>query len=329
MHMYSLSRLTLTMTYVTPAAAVGLASFMVHTLVLGRQLNTSVGFTSLLLFSLLNGPMQTLSDMISRGVNARLSLGRIASLLNAPNVQGLLSVMHSNEVRVSDTEEKCHVRFEGVSLAYIAPVDIEEQVHAASNSSTSSSYSQLPSSDIEMAQLGLTEDNSEWDSTPAGARTVVLCDVSFALKEGSLVAVCGATGSGKSTLLLGMIGECPIIAGRVSVARSSVSYVAQTSWIQNDTIRNNVLFGSAYDAERYRAVLSACALDPDLLQMPYGDETEIGERGINISGGQQQVRVCILSLYICAHTPCSSYVPLYTARQPGSCSLLLLLADPA
>lgn len=259
-------------TYDLIPAVVGLASFMVHTLVLGRPLTTSVGFTSLLLFSLLNGPLQTLSDMISRGTNARLSLGRIVALLNARNVQGLLSVVSSGE-----SSQECHVRLEGVSLAYIAPGDKP----APATGSGGSSYAPVDG-DIELAPLG--------EGFPSGGDfTTVLSNVNIAIKPGALVAVVGATGSGKSTLLLGLAGECPVVAGRVSVADPSISYVAQTSWIQNDTIRNNILFGSPLDADRYQAVLGACALEPDLLQMPHGDETEIGERGINLSGGQQQV----------------------------------------
>ena len=67
-----------------------------------------------------------------------------------------------------------------------------------------------------------------------------------------------------------------------------MAYVAQTAWIQNSTLRNNILFGQPFDDSRYDAVLDACALKPDLQVLPAGDQTEIGERGINLSGGQRQ-----------------------------------------
>lgn len=68
----------------------------------------------------------------------------------------------------------------------------------------------------------------------------------------------------------------------------STACVSQTAWIQNATIRDNILFGRPLEKERYELVLQTCALVPDLAQMPFGDKTEIGERGLNLSGGQKQ-----------------------------------------
>lgn len=68
----------------------------------------------------------------------------------------------------------------------------------------------------------------------------------------------------------------------------STAYVAQTSWIQNGTIEENILFGLPMDREKYRKVVRICCLEKDLEMMEYGDQTEIGERGINLSGGQKQ-----------------------------------------
>ena len=67
-----------------------------------------------------------------------------------------------------------------------------------------------------------------------------------------------------------------------------LAYVAQSAWIQGGTIQDNVLFGLPMDDTRYRSSLKACALDQDIAQFPFGDQTEIGERGINMSGGQKQ-----------------------------------------
>lgn len=75
--------------------------------------------------------------------------------------------------------------------------------------------------------------------------------------------------------------------GRINI-NGSVAYVPQLAWIQNETVRNNILFGSRYDQSLYDQVLSACSLVTDLAIMPAGDKTEIGEKGINLSGGQKQ-----------------------------------------
>lgn len=70
--------------------------------------------------------------------------------------------------------------------------------------------------------------------------------------------------------------------------RGTMAYVAQTAWIQNGTILDNILFGSPMNRTKYEDILQRCALEPDLAQMEFGDQTEIGERGINMSGGQKQ-----------------------------------------
>ena len=81
----------------------------------------------------------------------------------------------------------------------------------------------------------------------------------------------------------------------------SVSYVEQQAWIQNMTLRDNVLFGQPYEEGRYREVLEACALDADLAQLPSGDKTEVGERGVTLSGGQKARLALARACYSTAH----------------------------
>lgn len=75
--------------------------------------------------------------------------------------------------------------------------------------------------------------------------------------------------------------------GRINI-NGSIAYVPQLAWIQNETVKNNILFGSRFDQSLYDQVISACSLTTDLAIMPAGDKTEIGEKGINLSGGQKQ-----------------------------------------
>uniref|UniRef100_A0A803YH27 ATP binding cassette subfamily C member 1 n=1 Tax=Meleagris gallopavo TaxID=9103 RepID=A0A803YH27_MELGA len=103
----------------------------------------------------------------------------------------------------------------------------------------------------------------------------------------SLVAVVGQVGSGKSSFLSALLGEMEKLEGTVH-RRGSVAYVAQQAWIQNGSLQENILFGTDLNRSYYELVLESCALLPDLEQLPNGDQTEIGERGVNISGGQKQ-----------------------------------------
>nr|APD26519.1 ATP-binding cassette transporter subfamily C member 1 X6 protein [Brachionus koreanus] len=114
-----------------------------------------------------------------------------------------------------------------------------------------------------------------------------LHNLNFDIKKGELVAVVGSVGSGKSSLISGLLGEMYKFKGYINV-NGSTAYVSQQAWIQNTSLRNNILFGHEYERELYEKVISSCALVSDLDILPAGDQTEIGEKGINLSGGQKQ-----------------------------------------
>ena len=115
----------------------------------------------------------------------------------------------------------------------------------------------------------------------------VLREINLRVEEGSLTAVVGTVGSGKSSLLSALLGEMKRIKGMVNV-HGKVAYVPQQAWIQNATLQGNITFGKRYNKELYDRVVDACALKTDLEMLPGGDQTEIGEKGINLSGGQKQ-----------------------------------------
>lgn len=126
--------------------------------------------------------------------------------------------------------------------------------------------------------------NFSWDDEGDDA---ALKNVNLLIKKGELAAIVGTVGSGKSSLLASVLGELHKKSGKVKV-NGTTAYVAQTSWIQNATIQENILFGSPMNLGRYLEVIRVCSLEKDLEIMDHGDQTEIGERGINLSGGQKQ-----------------------------------------
>jgi ATP-binding cassette subfamily C (CFTR/MRP) protein 1 len=115
----------------------------------------------------------------------------------------------------------------------------------------------------------------------------VLKNINLQVEKGKCVAVVGTVGSGKSSLLCALLGEMDKISGRTNTV-GKIAYVPQQAWIQNATLQDNILFGRPMDRRRYDQVIQACALKPDLEILPGGDQTEIGEKGINLSGGQKQ-----------------------------------------
>lgn len=147
-----------------------------------------------------------------------------------------------------------------------------------------------------LASLGVsirTVDSEEENTRDA---RIALKNIACSIERGSLVAVVGSVGSGKSSFLSAILGEMESIdGGKVYMPpkdgeeqhESLVSYCSQSPWVVNDTLRGNILFGRPYDKERYEEVVAACALLDDLAVLPAGDKTEIGERGINLSGGQK------------------------------------------
>ncbi|TKY52529.1 ABC transporter C family member 4 [Spatholobus suberectus] len=114
-----------------------------------------------------------------------------------------------------------------------------------------------------------------------------LKNINLDINKGELTAIVGTVGSGKSSLLASILGEMHKISGKIQVC-GSTAYVAQTSWIQNGTIEENILFGLPMNRQKYNEVVRVCCLEKDLEMMEHGDQTEIGERGINLSGGQKQ-----------------------------------------
>jgi len=147
-----------------------------------------------------------------------------------------------------------------------------------------------------LASLGVSIRTIDSEEENTREARIALRNIACSIERGSLVAVVGSVGSGKSSFLSAVLGEMESIDGsKVYMPpkdgeehnENLVSYCSQSPWVVNDTLRGNILFGRPYVKERYDEVVEACALLDDLAVLPAGDKTEIGERGINLSGGQK------------------------------------------
>lgn len=147
--------------------------------------------------------------------------------------------------------------------------DVVERLSSGSSSKT----------DVEVSDGAFS-----WDvSSPVPT----LRDITFKIRQGMNVAVCGTVGSGKSSLLSSILGEVPKVSGNLKVCGRK-AYIAQSPWIQSGKVEENILFGKPMEREWYERVVEACSLNKDLEVLPFHDQTVIGERGINLSGGQKQ-----------------------------------------
>ncbi|KAF7280544.1 hypothetical protein GWI33_005747 [Rhynchophorus ferrugineus] len=129
----------------------------------------------------------------------------------------------------------------------------------------------------------LTKVRASWLPNPI-AHT--LMDVDFKIKPGTFCCIVGPVGSGKSSLLQVLLKELPINMGELQVP-NNLSYASQEPWLFSSNIRQNILFGLPYHSKRYSEVVNVCALKRDFDELPYGDKTQVGERGAALSGGQR------------------------------------------
>ncbi|XP_012874679.1 PREDICTED: multidrug resistance-associated protein 7 isoform X1 [Dipodomys ordii] len=146
-------------------------------------------------------------------------------------------------------------------------------------------YSSDPPTDPSVV-LELHEALFSWDPTGTSQKTFIS---HLEVKKGMLVGIVGKVGCGKSSLLAAITGELHRLHGQVAVWGLSKGFglATQEPWIQFATIRDNILFGKTFDAQLYKKVLEACALSDDLSILPAGDQTEVGEKGVALSGGQR------------------------------------------
>ncbi|KAJ2890340.1 hypothetical protein IWW38_004188, partial [Coemansia aciculifera] len=207
-------------------------------------------FVSLALFNMLRFPLYMIPIVIPAAVNANVALGRIYKLLMSDELD-LESVTRLESVRPSRHSLAAQSNTEGNGKDKGVAVQV-------------------------------TDGSFCWSSKDS----VILSSIDFSATSDEHLAIVGRVGSGKSSLLSALLGDMRKESGDV-VVRGQVAYVPQQPWIMNATLRDNILFGLKYDEAFYNRVIDACALRPDLDILTTGDMTEIGEKGINLSGGQK------------------------------------------
>ncbi|XP_042508127.1 ABC transporter C family member 3-like [Macadamia integrifolia] len=141
----------------------------------------------------------------------------------------------------------------------------------------------LPKDYIEIA-VEIVNGNFSWDLQ---SPNLTLKDLNFRVYHGTRVAICGSIGSGKSSLISCILGEVPKVSGSIKL-NGTKAYVPQSPWIQSGKIVDNILFGKEMDKDKYEIILEACSLKKDIELLAFGDQTIIGDKGVNLSGGQKQ-----------------------------------------
>ncbi|KAI6041615.1 ABC protein [Pisolithus marmoratus] len=249
-------------------------AFITYTLT-SNNFSTAAIFSSLSLFQLLRQPMMFMPRALSAIPDAAFALERLSVIFHADLITG--------ETLMVDESQEEAVLIRDVTFEWESSEKIDRSV---SDISSRSRRGGRNSGRGDQARH-TTNTGRESDGLRKDAPVFKVQGVNLVIPRGCLAAIVGPIGSGKSSLLQGIIGEMRKVSGHVSVG-GRVAYCSQTAWIQNATLRENVLFGQPFDEKRYWRVIELSCLLPDLELLPDGDLTEIGERGINLSGGQKQ-----------------------------------------
>ncbi|CAK5271106.1 unnamed protein product [Mycena citricolor] len=245
----------------------------------GHNLNVAIIFSSLQFFNIIRTPLVFLPFVLSALSDALVALRRIGSFLTAEELPPPFPI---------DSEQKNAVEV-NASFAWETAGRLDDKFDVGkagkkgkgkAKKAKAKKQGQLPTT--------ATEGGGETGtSTPAvEEKPFELNNLRLSIPRGSFVAIVGKVGSGKSSLLQAMIGEMRRTEGTV-VFGGSIGYVAQSAWIRNATLGDNITFGQELKPDRFEDVVRACNLEHDLEMLPHGAKTEIGERGINLSGGQK------------------------------------------
>ncbi|SNX81770.1 related to multidrug resistance protein [Melanopsichium pennsylvanicum] len=275
---------------------IGLSAFASYTMIEGRQLDIATAFTALALFGMLQNPLSVLPLVINMIFQAKVSMDRIDVFLKEDEVPEWV-IQNSNDhaqgqLQANDAQTDRTIVLDGATLRWYAAKPLDQTVRPTKpvGRSLLSSLKFWKKAPIAL------EDNVD---TPAedvqeDAEPFQLTSLNFRPPPGKMTLVCGPTGSGKSSLLSAILGEMELLEGTITLPKrplqllsGGVSYCSQTSWLETLSIRDNIVFGQYFDQNRYNKVIDCCCLKLDLKTFPDGDQTEIGENGVSLSGGQK------------------------------------------
>ncbi|KAG3212917.1 Multidrug resistance-associated protein 1 [Phytophthora cactorum] len=229
---------------------VSFGTFAAYSYVQNEPLTADKAFTAITLFSIFRLPLMVLPQVFSLMFQANVSIKRLESFLY----------------------------LEG---------------HQRSSTSLSASFISDPSFEIRHATFKWSNEGRKMtdEATKEAVKVTLpaqLSNVTVSIPKGKLTLVVGAVGSGKSTLLATLLGELQPEYGVVRIPSRYVSYAAQTPYLINASVQDNILFGAPLDTARLHRVIKSCELEKELVRLPNGFQSEIGENGVTLSGGQKQ-----------------------------------------
>ncbi|XP_033718490.1 ATP-binding cassette sub-family C member 8 isoform X6 [Tursiops truncatus] len=263
----------------------------------------SVAFASLSLFHILVTPLFLLSSVVRSTVKALVSVQKLSEFLSSAEI-------HEEQCAPREPEPRGQAsKYQAVPLKV---VNRKRPAWEDCRGIMGPLQSLTPSADGDADNCCVQIIGGFFTWTPDGIPT--LSNITICIPRGQLTMIVGQVGCGKSSLLLATLGEMQKVSGGVFWnsslpdsetgedpsperetatdsdirKRGPVAYASQKPWLLNATVEENITFESPFNKQRYKMVIEACSLQPDIDILPHGDQTQIGERGINLSGGQRQ-----------------------------------------
>ncbi|XP_074522327.1 ATP-binding cassette sub-family C member 12-like [Halichoeres trimaculatus] len=234
-------------------------TFVVHTL-LGLPLNTSDAFTTIAIFNSMRFCLGLMPLSVKTLAEALVALGRLKKILLIQNPEPYM-------VQMTDSNSAIEVKNATLSWS-----KLDRQTGLSPSSANG----------VNGHKEDMVHKNEKTESNQPTLR-----NISFTLPKGNLLGVCGNVGSGKTSLISSILEQMHLLSGSIS-ANGTFAYVSQQAWIFHGTVRENILMGEPFNKAKYDRIVDVCSLRADLKILPFGDQTEIGERGLNLSGGQKQ-----------------------------------------
>ncbi|KAH7097252.1 hypothetical protein BKA62DRAFT_751274 [Auriculariales sp. MPI-PUGE-AT-0066] len=292
-----------------------MVAYATYTLIMHRPLTSSTIFSSMAVFDLLRAQFSVFGYRVPASIQGKVSLERLDAFLSETElIDRYAENVDAAIVPATAPEDPLAIGFRDAKFRWTART---ASADTSANSSSAPSGSQTPTS--EATVVGSSSAGSGGGKRNFNLRVPGLVE----FKRGELNLVVGGTGSGKTSLLLALFGELHFEREGPSSwyglpRTGGVAYAAQEGWVQNATIRDNILFGASYDAARYAKVLKQCALERDLDLFEAGDATEVGEKGLTLSGGQRARVTLARAIYSTAETilldDCLAALDIHTSK---------------
>ncbi|XP_060132447.1 ATP-binding cassette sub-family C member 12 [Zootoca vivipara] len=247
-------------------------TFTFH-LLLKRELTASAAFSMIAMFNVMRFSLAILPFAVKAMAEANVAIKRMEKFLLAKTPPAYVMALEDPQNAVV------------LKNATLSWVNLSSESSARSNKEK---VLKVKSVCEPQTMTGVAASHSQTSSSGKECSSGnVLSNISFKVQKGKVLGICGHVGSGKSSIMSAILGQMYLHEGTVAV-HGTFAYVSQQAWIFHGSVRDNILFGEEYNAQRYNYAIEVCSLKSDMDLLPYGDMTEIGERGLNLSGGQKQ-----------------------------------------